>query len=82
MAEVPQYPQEVVYLIMEKRSISVDLKGKTALVTGGAKGIGEAISRALAANRANIVINYNTSADSANIATLATFLKRSLPELA
>ena len=51
---------------MEKRLIGVNLQGKNALVTGGAKGIGKAISGALAANRANIVINYNTSADSAN----------------
>ena len=51
---------------MEKRLISVDLGGKNALVTGGAKGIGLAISRALAGNKANVAINYNTSADSAN----------------
>lgn len=38
---------------MEKRLISVDLKGRNALVTGGAKGIGESISKALAASGAS-----------------------------
>ena len=51
---------------MEKRLINVNLEGKNALVTGGAKGIGLAISKALAANKANVAINYNTSGDSAN----------------
>ena len=51
---------------MEKHLINVNLTGKNTLVTGGAKGIGQAISRALAANRANVAINYNTSVDSAN----------------
>ncbi|MFZ7101765.1 MAG: SDR family NAD(P)-dependent oxidoreductase [Peptococcaceae bacterium] len=35
---------------------AIDLKGKTAIVTGGAKGIGKAISRALADCGANVVI--------------------------
>lgn len=34
---------------------------KTALVTGGAKGIGEAICRQLACDGFNVAINYNTS---------------------
>lgn len=38
---------------------------KTALVTGGAKGIGEAICRALAENGYNIAVNYNTSENKA-----------------
>lgn len=38
---------------------------KTVLVTGGAKGIGAAICRALAENGFNIAINYNTSQDEA-----------------
>ena len=50
---------------MEKRHIKLDLQGKTALVTGGAKGIGKAISISLAANGANLAVNYNTSAESA-----------------
>lgn len=50
---------------MAKRMMAVDLSGKNALVTGGAKGIGEAISKSLAASRANLAINYNTSAQRA-----------------
>lgn len=39
---------------------------KTAIVTGGAKGIGRAISSLLCRNGYNVVINYNTSVESAN----------------
>lgn len=37
------------------------LKGKTALVTGGAKGIGESICLTLAKNNCNIALNYRSS---------------------
>lgn len=40
-------------------------KRKTALVTGGAKGIGAAICRALAKDGYNIALNFNTSEQSA-----------------
>src|ERR1700687_3878220 len=37
-----------------------ELDGKTALVTGGGKGIGRAISVALAGMGARVVVNYRT----------------------
>lgn len=37
------------------------LKGKTAIVTGGARGIGKAIALKLASEGANIVLNYRSS---------------------
>ena len=52
---------------MKKRHIKLDLKGKTALVTGGAKGIGKTISIAMVENGANVAVNYNTSEESANV---------------
>jgi 3-oxoacyl-[acyl-carrier-protein] reductase len=42
------------------------LKEKIALVTGGAKGIGRAISLKLAAEGAYVIVNYSASGDSAN----------------
>lgn len=43
-----------------------DLKGKVALVTGGARDIGRAISLKLAESGARVIVNYNTSEDAAN----------------
>lgn len=42
------------------------MKGKTALVTGGSRGIGAAIALELGANGANVVINYNHSREHAD----------------
>jgi 3-oxoacyl-[acyl-carrier protein] reductase len=42
-----------------------DLDGKTALVTGGGKGIGRAISQALGAKGAKVVVNYRSDASAA-----------------
>jgi NAD(P)-dependent dehydrogenase (short-subunit alcohol dehydrogenase family) len=54
---------------MENRSF--DLTGKTALVTGGARGIGAGIARVLAASGANVVI---ADIDLANAAQQAAIL--------
>ncbi|TCQ97283.1 3-oxoacyl-ACP reductase family protein [Neorhizobium sp. JUb45] len=42
-----------------------ELAGKSALVTGGSRGIGAAIARALAEKGANVAITYDRSGDSA-----------------
>jgi NAD(P)-dependent dehydrogenase (short-subunit alcohol dehydrogenase family) len=39
----------------------IDLSGKTVLVTGGSRGIGEAIVRAVAAAGANVLLHYGKS---------------------
>jgi len=43
----------------------MELKGKIALVTGGSRGIGRAISMALAEAGADVAINYNSNAQRA-----------------
>lgn len=43
------------------KGMRVDLKGKVALVTGGARDIGQAIVRKLAESGASVAINYNRS---------------------
>ncbi|HKW69271.1 MAG TPA: 3-oxoacyl-ACP reductase FabG [Candidatus Dormibacteraeota bacterium] len=42
-----------------------DLDGKTALITGGGKGIGRAISQALAGMGARVVVNYRSDSAAA-----------------
>jgi NAD(P)-dependent dehydrogenase (short-subunit alcohol dehydrogenase family) len=42
--------------------MNIDLKGKTALVTGSTSGIGHAIAKGLAAAGANVVVNGRTQA--------------------
>jgi NAD(P)-dependent dehydrogenase (short-subunit alcohol dehydrogenase family) len=44
----------------------MNINGKTALITGGAHRVGRAITLGLAQKGANVVINFNTSAEPAN----------------
>ncbi len=53
--------------------MDLDLVDKTVLVTGGAGGIGQAISRTFAAEGANVIIHYHSSETSAK--KLASELK-------
>ena len=43
----------------------MQLKGKTAVVTGGSRGIGKSIALMLASRGANVVVNYTSSRESA-----------------
>lgn len=45
--------------------MKIDLSEKTALVTGGSRGIGAAICRALASAGARVIINFNRSGEKA-----------------
>ena len=45
--------------------MDLGLHGKTVLVTGGAGGIGQSISRTFAAEGANVIIHYRSSEESA-----------------
>ncbi|WP_407391655.1 SDR family NAD(P)-dependent oxidoreductase, partial [Carnobacterium jeotgali] len=42
-----------------------DLKGKVAVITGGSKGIGNAIARRLSAEKMKVVINYHSDKEGA-----------------
>lgn len=46
--------------------MTYDLKNKTAVVTGGSRGIGAAIATRLAADGAHVVLTYNSSEGPAN----------------
>ncbi|SDN08811.1 3-oxoacyl-[acyl-carrier protein] reductase [Fictibacillus solisalsi] len=46
--------------------MNLNLIGKTAIVTGGSRGVGRAITLALAQEGANVVVNYNNSQSAAD----------------
>lgn len=48
---------------------TMDIKGKTALITGGAHRVGKAMTLALAKKGTNVIVNYNSSATAARETT-------------
>src|SRR5690242_3381631 len=50
---------------MENEETEMLLQGKVAVVTGGGRGIGAAISRVLAREGATVAVNYSTSQEKA-----------------
>src|SRR5690606_9164711 len=52
--------------MLEEDELMIDLKGKRALVTGGSRGIGAAITLALAENGADVAFTYQNSTDRAD----------------
>ncbi len=53
--------------------MGIDLKSKTVLVTGGAKGIGKEVALEFASEGANIVINYRSNIDEELIKSIEGF---------
>jgi NAD(P)-dependent dehydrogenase (short-subunit alcohol dehydrogenase family) len=57
----------------------IDLSGKTVLVTGGSRGIGDGIVRALAREGANVILNYTSSRERAEAISDELGRERCLP---
>lgn len=56
--------------------LSVDLRGRTAVVTGAATGIGSAIAMRFAHSGANVVVDYHTDRDHANAEKVVAAIAR------
>lgn len=55
------------------------LKGKTAVITGAAKGIGKAIAIAFAKEGCNIVLNYHSTVSDSTISTIEEYGVKCMP---